>query len=191
MTLVFFLVVQLFVAQPFQVQQPSMENTLMPDQYVLVDKLTPHFDDYHRGDIVVFNPPAVWAAGTSGTPFIKRVIGVGNDTVDIHGGHVFVNGKQLVGAVHLPGPADPAARPRQAVWTLTRGPALRHGRPPPGFAGFARLRADRQVDRDRPGADPLLAPRQLRADFGAEERHYSNSNPMTGRKVAIPGVAVA
>jgi signal peptidase I len=32
-----------------------MENTLMPDQYVLVDKVAPHFDGYHRGDIVVFN----------------------------------------------------------------------------------------------------------------------------------------
>jgi signal peptidase I len=49
-----------------------MENTLMPDQCVLVDKVTPHFDDYHRGDI-----------------------GGGGDTVDIHGGHVFVNGVQL------------------------------------------------------------------------------------------------
>jgi signal peptidase I len=96
LTLVIFLVVQAFVAQPYQVQQTSMENTLLPDQYVLVDKLTPRFDDYHRGDIVVFNPPSGWAHDPSGTPFIKRVIGVGGDTVDIHAGHVYVNGVQLV-----------------------------------------------------------------------------------------------
>jgi signal peptidase I len=96
LTLVVFLVVQLFVAQPYQVEQGSMENTLQPNEYVLVDKLSPHISDYHRGDVIVFNPPAGWTADTTGTPYIKRVIGVGGDTVDIHGGHVFVNGVQLV-----------------------------------------------------------------------------------------------
>src|SRR3954471_23952252 len=76
LTLIIFLVIQTFVAQPYKVQQQSMEHTLEPDQYVLVDKLTARFDDYKRGDIVVFNPPAAWAQG-DGTPFIKRVIGVG------------------------------------------------------------------------------------------------------------------
>jgi signal peptidase I len=95
LTLVIFLITQLFVAQPYQVQQPSMENTLMPGQYVLVDKLTPRFDAYHRGDVIVFYPPSGWAQDSSGTPYIKRVIGVGGDTVDIHDGHVYVNGNQL------------------------------------------------------------------------------------------------
>src|SRR5690349_19974170 len=70
LTLVIFLVIQNFVAQPYRVQQQSMEHTLEVDQYVLVDKLTSHFDDYKRGDIVVFNPPEAWAQG-DGTPFIK------------------------------------------------------------------------------------------------------------------------
>jgi signal peptidase I len=95
LTLVIFLVIQTFVAQPYQIEQPSMEDTLMPDQYVLVDKLTPRFDDYHRGDIVVFNPPSGWAQDEPATPFIKRVIGVAGDTVDIHGGHVYVNSTEL------------------------------------------------------------------------------------------------
>jgi signal peptidase I len=95
LTLVIFMVVQAFVAQPYQVQQPSMENTLMPDQYVLVDKLTPHFDAYHRGDIVVFTPPTGWSEDASQTPYVKRVIGVAGETIDIHGGHVYVNGNLL------------------------------------------------------------------------------------------------
>ena len=57
LTLVIFFVIQNFVAQPYQVQQQSMERTLEPQQYVLVDKLTPRWDPYGRGDIVVFNPP--------------------------------------------------------------------------------------------------------------------------------------
>jgi len=95
LTLLIFLIVQFFVAQPYQVQQTSMENTLMPNQYVLVDKLTPDFSDYRPGDVIVFSPPSGWALDLAGTPYIKRVIAVGGDTVDIHGGHVYVNGNQL------------------------------------------------------------------------------------------------
>jgi signal peptidase I len=95
LTLIIFWVIQSFVAQPYRVQQQSMEHTLEPDQYVLVDKLTPRFDPYKRGDIVVFDPPAVWAPG-QGQPFIKRVIGVGGDTVEIRDGSVLVNGIKLL-----------------------------------------------------------------------------------------------
>ena len=94
LTLLIFLVVQLFVAQPYQVQQSSMEDTLTPGEYVLVDKLTPNFDDYHRSDIVVFNPPAGWTQEST-APYIKRVIGIGGDTVDIHDGRVYLNGSVL------------------------------------------------------------------------------------------------
>jgi len=91
-TVVVVLVLQLFVVQPYQVQQTSMENTLMPEQYVLVDKLTPRFDSFHRGDVIVFNPPLTWIGDVTGTAYVKRVIGIGGDTIDIHGGHVYVNG---------------------------------------------------------------------------------------------------
>jgi signal peptidase I len=94
LTLVIFFVVQAFVAQPYRVEQESMRRTLEPDQYVLVDKLTPRFDDYKRGDIVVFNPPAAWQQTTT-SPFIKRVIGVGGDKVEVHDGKVWVNGTAL------------------------------------------------------------------------------------------------
>ena len=94
LTLIIFLVIQTFVAQPYKVQQQSMEHTLEPDQYVLVDKLTPRFDTYKRGDIVVFTPPEDWVQ-EDGTPFIKRVIGVGGDTVEIRDGHVFINGTEI------------------------------------------------------------------------------------------------
>lgn len=95
LTLVIFWVIQSFVAQPFRVQQVSMERTLEPDQYVLVDKLTPRFDPYKRGDIVVFDPPESWPEATPGQPYIKRVVGVGGDTIDLRDGSVYVNGTKL------------------------------------------------------------------------------------------------
>lgn len=89
-----FLGIQTFVAQPFMVQQQSMERTLEPQQYVLVDKLTPRLGPYRRGDIVVFNPPAGWD-GESGTPLIKRVIAVAGERVEIEDGTVRVNGREI------------------------------------------------------------------------------------------------
>ena len=93
LTLVIFWVIQSFVAQPFKVQQVSMERTLEPDQYVLVDKLTPRFDAYKRGDIVVFNPPETWTQADQ--PYIKRVIGIGGDTIELRDGSVYVDGTKL------------------------------------------------------------------------------------------------
>jgi signal peptidase I len=123
LTLIIFVVIQNFVAQPYKVQQQSMERTLEPEQYVLVDKLTPRFDEYKRGDIVVFKPPPDW--GEDETPFIKRVIGEGGDTIDIRDGHVFVNEVQLdepyVYAEDDGTPQATDASPGQTTWTIPAG----------------------------------------------------------------------
>jgi signal peptidase I len=96
LTVLIFLGIQTFVAQPYKVQQTSMENTLLPEQYVLVDKLTPRWSPYARGDIVVFDPPETWTNSSGGgVPFIKRVIGLPNDKVEIKRGQVFVNDIEL------------------------------------------------------------------------------------------------
>jgi signal peptidase I len=93
LTVLIFFGIQSFVAQPFKVQQGSMENTLIPEQYVLVDKLSPRWDPYSHGDIIVFEPPASWSQGS--VPFIKRVIGVAGDQVELRDGIVWVNGVRL------------------------------------------------------------------------------------------------
>jgi signal peptidase I len=122
LTLIIFVVIQNFVAQPYKVQQSSMEQTLLQEQYVLVDKLTPRFDEYKRGDIVVFTPPTDWA-GDSGTPFIKRVIGVGGDTVEIQDGLVFIDGAQL-DEPYIYQEADGSPQPTTASqerWSIPEG----------------------------------------------------------------------
>ena len=125
LTLVIFLVIQNFVAQPYKVQQQSMEHTLEPDQYVLVDKLTPHFGPYNRGEIIVFKPAPAFAT-PDGSPFIKRVIGIGGDTVEIkNDGFVYVNGTRLVEPYlfAVGGQAQPTTTSAtgQSVWHVPDG----------------------------------------------------------------------
>jgi signal peptidase I len=98
LTLVIYFVTQTFVVQPFHVFQESMLPTFHPGDYVLVDKLTPRFDGYARGEVIVFNPvtratcsgPVVSDQGSE--PFIKRVIGEPNDVILLKDGAVWING---------------------------------------------------------------------------------------------------
>ena len=94
LTVIIFFVVQHFIAQPYRIYQDSMERTLEPNQMVLVDKISPVFSDYKRGDVIVFQPPKGFE-DKDNDPFIKRVIGLGGDLVEVHDGAVWVNGVKL------------------------------------------------------------------------------------------------
>ncbi len=125
LTLIIFVVIQNFVAQPYQVKLRSMQHTLEPEQYVLVDKLTPRFDAYKRGDIVVFALHED-SVDTSATPYIKRVIGVAGDTVEIRDdGLVYIDDvvldePYLYSADGGP-PQATTALSEQARWTIAEG----------------------------------------------------------------------
>ncbi|HEX9609699.1 MAG TPA: signal peptidase I [Candidatus Limnocylindria bacterium] len=90
LTLVIYLVIHNFVAQPFEVQQKSMFPTIVEGEYILIDKLTPRFGNYEHGDVVVFEPPVGSGLDSEGIPFIKRVVGLPGDTVSLENGRVFV-----------------------------------------------------------------------------------------------------
>lgn len=93
LAVVLYFVIQTFIVQTYRVEQQSMLTTLRPDEHLLIDKLTPRFDDYSRGDIVVFHPPDDFR--TDDTPFIKRVVGVAGDQVRIADGGLWINGVRL------------------------------------------------------------------------------------------------
>ena len=118
LTAVVFLGIQVFVAQPFRIQQESMEPTVRPDQYVLVDKLTPRLTGYARGDIVVFEPPSTWA--DPGTEFIKRVVGLPGERVALRGGDVYVDGSVLA-EPYLPAGVRTEAIGSEQTWTVPAG----------------------------------------------------------------------
>ena len=82
--------VRLFVAQPFIVSGASMDPTFDNGQYLIVDELTYRFDEPKRGDVVIFKYPK-----DPSQFFIKRVIGLPNETVRI--GHDSVSIKQKNG----------------------------------------------------------------------------------------------
>jgi signal peptidase I len=84
-------VLNLFVVQVTEVRQRSMEPTLEQNDRVLVSKLDYRFGPPQRGDIIVFNPPVPDAT----IPYVKRVIAVGGETIDMRNGSVFVNGQQV------------------------------------------------------------------------------------------------
>lgn len=78
-----------WVVQPYRIQMSSMESTVFPDDLVMVDKLSYHFHQPRRGDVIVFWPPGV----TVGDPYIKRVIGLPGETVEAKNGKIRVNGR--------------------------------------------------------------------------------------------------
>ena len=83
------LTLNLFVVQVTEVRQRSMEPTLLQADRVLVGKLDYRFGTPQRGDIVVFNP--IGPGIEPGVAFVKRVVAVAGDIVDLRDGQLFVN----------------------------------------------------------------------------------------------------
>ncbi len=59
--------VKTFLVRSFYIPSASMEDTLLIQDRILVDEITPRFSGYERGDIVVFTDPGGWLAGESTT----------------------------------------------------------------------------------------------------------------------------
>lgn len=78
------------VAQAFQVEQYSMEPSLMPHDRVIVNKFLYYFRPPRPGEIVVLRPPI-----DPGRSYIKRVVAVAGQTVKIEDGRVYVDGSPL------------------------------------------------------------------------------------------------
>jgi len=83
-----FLFIYFLVLQPHKIRGASMEPNFQENQYLLTDKVSYRLGEPARGDVVVFR-------ASTGQDFIKRVIALPGETVEVKGGEVHINGKPL------------------------------------------------------------------------------------------------
>ena len=84
-----------FVGQRTRVSGSSMETTLSNGDNLIVDKLTYHFKEPKRYDIIVF--PYKYEENTY---YIKRIIGLPGESVQVIDGYTYINGEQLAGDIY-------------------------------------------------------------------------------------------
>jgi signal peptidase I len=92
LTLVIFFLIRT-VVQNFRVEGMSMEPSFHDGQFLLINKLAYRLGEAERGDVVVFRYPR-----DPSRDFIKRIVGLPGETVEIRNGEVFIDG-QLTPAV--------------------------------------------------------------------------------------------
>ncbi len=81
--------IRLVVAQPYIISGSSMDPTFAHGQYIIVDELTYKLEDPKRGDVIIFTYPQ-----DESKSFIKRIIGMPGETVEIHGQTVTIKNKE-------------------------------------------------------------------------------------------------
>jgi len=118
LALVFAFIIRTFVVEVYQVSGNSMTNTLYDQERVLVNKFVFKFKlrEPQPGDIIVFKYPR-----QPNRDFIKRVVAVAGDTVEMRGGEVYVNGEPFPEAptVRLSaGDYGPVVVPPDSVFVL-------------------------------------------------------------------------
>ncbi len=80
-------IVRFYLIQPFLVEGSSMEPNFHNGEYILIDKLSYRVQAPKRGDVIVFHPP-----NNANLNYIKRIIGLPGDRIEIINGKVSVNG---------------------------------------------------------------------------------------------------
>jgi signal peptidase I len=89
------MLVRLFLLQQFYISGPSMETTMFSDNRVLVSKLAYKVGDIDRGDVVVFDRATMNGSQIEHDDLIKRVIGLGGESIEIRDCSVYIDGKKL------------------------------------------------------------------------------------------------
>jgi signal peptidase I len=93
------------VFEAFYIPSTSMAPSFLDGDHILVNKLAYQHRLPHRGDVIVFRVPR-----RPGLTWIKRVVGLPGDTVEVHNNEVLVNGRKLerdrVPAGAIPAPLD-------------------------------------------------------------------------------------
>jgi len=91
--------IRLFIAQPFIVSGASMEPTFKTGEYLIIDQLSYSFDAPKRGEVIIFRYP-----NEPSKFFIKRVIGLPNETVELHGKEIVIKNSEHPSGIILDEP---------------------------------------------------------------------------------------
>jgi signal peptidase I len=97
----FAIVVIIFLYQPVKVEGTSMAPLISDQERIFINKLVYKFEPISRGDVVVF-----WYPNDRTKSFIKRVVGLPGETVEIRQGRVYVDEKPLEEPYILPAYLD-------------------------------------------------------------------------------------
>jgi signal peptidase I len=84
------LAVQAWLLKPYRIPSGSMLDTLRPGDRVLVNRVVYHLREPERGDVIVFQYPE-----DPEVVFIKRVVGVPGDVLEVRDGRLYVNGGKV------------------------------------------------------------------------------------------------
>lgn len=87
--------IRTFVAEARYIPSGSMLPTLEINDRLLIEKISYRFREPDRGDIVVFSPPEALKEQNFNQAFIKRVIGLPGDQVEVRNGQVYINGQLI------------------------------------------------------------------------------------------------
>jgi signal peptidase I len=113
--------IRTFVAEARYIPSSSMEPTLEINDRLIIEKVSYRLHPPKRGDVVVFSPTEALKKQDFKDAFIKRVIGLPGDTVEVKNGKVFVNGKSLT-ENYIEAPPDyhftPVKVPENQYWVL-------------------------------------------------------------------------
>ncbi|MCA9392333.1 signal peptidase I [candidate division WWE3 bacterium] len=86
-----FCVVYFLIAQPNEIEGQSMYPTFNTGNYVISEKISRYFDNFHHGEIIVFHYPV-----DKKYDYVKRIIALPGDVVSLQDGDVYLNGKKIV-----------------------------------------------------------------------------------------------
>jgi signal peptidase I len=84
------IVIMIFLYQPVKVEGTSMNPLLSDQERIFINKFIYRFEPIERGDVVVF-----WYPLDRSKSFIKRVVALPGETLEIRAGNVYVNGREL------------------------------------------------------------------------------------------------